>query len=167
MSPTLGGHDASIWTFLSTTGRHKDASLRYQGATAAPPDDTARARASQPPLVAQWTRAAPRGAPPSPSYTENPDGGGIYPWLTRTRTRARARRLRVLACNTPNAGAVPRHEASPYIRNAHRRAMRTSSVVVLASRPRAASNGHRSGGYHMLGAVAAEEYARADDIFCW
>ena len=69
------------------------------------------------------------------------------PWLTRTRTRARVRRLRVLACNTHNAVAVPRHEAR--IRSVHRRAMRTSSVAVLASRPRAASNGHRSGGYLM------------------
>ena len=80
-SPTAiraaGASRISNWVFCadgtrpfdlsSTKGLHKDASLRLQGATGAPPDATARARASQPPLVAQWTRAAPRGAPPSPS----------------------------------------------------------------------------------------------------
>ena len=167
MSPTLGG----------ALTRPFGPSFQLQGATKTPLRGskgrllrlrTMRAREDDrcPPLGRSAGLAPPR-RPGLPVVYRKTGRGRDGPWLTRTRTRARARRLRVLACNTPNAGAVPRHEASPYIRNAHRRAMRTSSVVVLASRPRAASNGHRSGGYQMLGAVAAEEYARADDVFCW
>ena len=134
----------------STTGLHEDASPRCQGATGAPPHDRrTRCRKDRRPSVNPWDARPPRRPALSVVYRKTGRGRG-GPWLTRTRTRARARRLRVLACNTHNAGAGPRREASPCIRNAHRRAMRTSSEVVLASRPRAASNGHRSGGYQML-----------------
>ena len=120
--------------------------LRGDKETGAPPDDrrTRGRKVRRPPV--NPCDARPRGPALSVVYRKT-GRGREGPWLARTRTRARARRLRVLACNTHNAGAGPRHEAR--IRSVHRRAMRTSSVVVLASRPRAASNGHRSGGYLM------------------
>ena len=56
-------------------------------------------------------------APGLPRHTTPNADGRDGPWL-RVRTLTRTRRLRVLACNTHNAGAGPRHEASPRIQNA-------------------------------------------------
>ena len=135
----------------STTGLHKNASLRYQGATGAPPDDRrTRGRKDRRPSVNPCD-ARPRGAPPSPSYTEKPDGGGKVPG-SRERGRGRGRDDSECLLATPTTPAL--------VRDARRRrraselrmgcARRVCSVVVLASRPRAASNGHRSGGYRMF-----------------
>ena len=107
-----------------------------------------RARDRTPPWVAPLD-ARPRGAPPSPSYTEQPDGGGQVHG-SRERGRGRGRDdSECLLAKPPNAGAVPRHEASPRIRTAH--GVRTSCVCCGGARvPVArASNGHRSGGYLM------------------
>ena len=132
----------------STTGpqRRLSAVTRRDRCASARPADS---RPQGPATLSQSVGRAPPRRPALSVVYRKTGRGREGPWLTRTRTRARARRLRVLACNTHNAGAGPRREASPCIRNAHRRAMRTSSEVVLASRPRAASNGHRSGGYLM------------------
>ena len=103
----------------STTGLHKDASLRYQGATAASPDDASARGRSLPPFGSfRWTRAPEASRPPR-RIPKKPDGGGKVPG---SRERGRGRRhddSECLLAKPPNAGAVPRHEASPCIQNAH------------------------------------------------
>ena len=103
-------------------------------------------------------RAPPRR--PAVSVVYRTTGRGREgPWLTRTRTRARARRLRVLACNTHNAGAVPRHEASPpRIRTAH--AVRTSCVFCGGARVPAARRVERAS-QRRLSDVAAQWQRRS------
>ena len=130
----------------STTGLHKDASLRL-GETGAPPDDRrTRGRKDRRPSV-NPCYARPRGAPPSPSYTEKPDGGGMVPG-SRERGRGRGRDDSECLLATPTTPALVRdtRRASELRMGCARH---VCSVVVLASRPRAASNGHRSGGHLM------------------
>ena len=98
-----------------------------------------RASTTRPPLVAPLD-ARPRGVPPSPSYTEKQDGRDA-PWLG-VRTLTRTRRLRVLACNTHNAGAGPGHEAR--IRSVHRRAVRPVCVFCGGARVPAARRVERA-----------------------
>ena len=124
-----------------------------------------RARDRTPPWVAPLD-ARPRGAPPSPSYTEQPDGGGQVHG-SRERGRGRGRDdSECLLAKRPNAGAGPRREAR--IRSVHRRAVRMSNVW-RRSRPGRAPRrtGIAAEAIRCCGAVTAEEYARADDIFCW
>ena len=131
----------------STTGLHKDASPRYQGATAASPDDRrTRGRKVRRPSVNPCD-ARPRGAPPSPSYTEKPDGGGKVPG-SRERGRGRGRDDSECLLATPTTPAL--------VRDAKRvsklsTGVRCACQVCGGARVpgRAASNGHRSGGYLM------------------
>ena len=147
----------------STTGLHKDASPRCQGATGAPPDDASALARSRPPWSPRWRRA-PEAPRPLRRIPKNRTGEG-GPWLTRTRARARTRRLRVLACNTHNAGAVPRHEAR--IRTAHRRAVCPVCVFCGGARVPAAPRrtGIRAEAIECFGAVAAAEYVLVHDVF--
>ena len=118
-----------------------------KGATAAPPDDRrTRGRKVRRPS-ANPCDARPRGAPPSPSYTEKPDGGGKVPG-SRERGRGRGRDDSECLLATPTTPALVRdtRRASELRMGCARH---VCSVVVLASRPRAASNGHRSGGHLM------------------
>ena len=151
MSPTLGG----------ALTRPFGPSFQLQGATKTPLRGTkaqlvrlrttgglAAARTGDPQSI-RGTRA-PEALRPLRRIPKNRTGEGWSLAHANADADAGATTPSACNCNTSNAGAVPRHEASPCIRNAHRRAMRTSNVLVLASRPRAASNGHRSGGYQML-----------------
>ena len=100
------------------------------------------------PLVAPL-ETRPRGASPSPSYTEKPDGRD-GPLAIRGRRRGRDDSEWLLATPTtpaPFRDTRRRRRASEL---RMRCARRVCSVVVLASRPRAASNGHRSRGYRMF-----------------
>ena len=136
-------------------------SLRLQGSTKTPlrgdkerpvrlrtTGGLAAARSGDPQSI-RGTRA-PRGAPPSPSYTEKPDGGGMVPG-SRERGRGRGRDDSECLLATPTTPApfrdTRRRRRASELRM--RCARRVCSVVVLASRPRAASNEHRSGGYLM------------------
>ena len=71
------------------------------------------------------------------------------------------------ACNTHNAGAVPRHEASPpRIRTAH--AVRTSCVFCGGARVPAARRVERASQRRLsdVSAPDAAEYARANEVLC-
>ena len=90
-----------------------------------------RARDRTPPWVAPLD-ARPRGAPPSPSYTEKPDGGGKVPG-SRERGRGRGRDDSECLLATPTTPALVRDQAR--IRSVHRRAVRPVCVwcgVMLA-----------------------------------
>ena len=166
MSPTLGG----------ALTRPFGPSFQLQGATKTPLRGskgrllrlrTMRAREDDrcPPLGRSAGLAPPR-RPGLPVVYRKTGRGRDGPWLTRTRTRARARRLRVLACNTYNAGAGPRHEASPpRIRIAHAVRMFVfcgGARVPAARRVERASQRRLSD----VSAPDAAEYARANEVLC-
>ena len=142
---SLGASSARPFDLSSTPELHEDASPRHQGATGAPPHDRrTRGRKVLRPSV-NACDARPRGAPPSPSYTEKPDGGGMVPG-SRERGRGRGRDDSECLLATPT---------TPAFRNTRRR--RASRMHMRCARrvfcggarvpAGAASNGHRSGGY--------------------
>ena len=118
------------------------------------------------PLCRTPLGARPRGAPPSPSYTEKPDGGGKVPG-SRERGRGRGRDDSECLLATPTTPALVRDTRRR--RRASELRMRCAclcSVVVLVSRPRAASNGPSQRRLSDVSAPRAAEYARANEVLC-
>ena len=124
-----------------------------------------RASTTRPPLVAPLD-ARPRGAPPSPSYMEKPDGGGMVPG-SRERGRGRGRDDSECLLATPTTPALVRDTRRvSEVCTGVRCARCVCSVVVLASRPRGASNGPSQRRLSDVSAPDAAEYARANEVLC-
>ena len=151
-------------------------SLRLQGSTRTPLRGTkgrlqrlrttgglAAARSGDPQSI-RGTRA-PEALRPLRRTPKNRTGEGWSLAHANAAAGAGATTPSACNCNIHNAGAVPRREAR--IRTAHRRTVRTSSVW-RCSRPGRAPRrtGIAAEAIRCCGAVAAEEYARANEVLC-
>ena len=123
-----------------------------------------RVRTIAAPLCHTSLDARPRGVPPSPSYAET---GRREGWsLAHVDADAGA--------TTPSACLQHPLTPAPFRDTRRRRASkmrmrcarRVCSVVVLASRPRAASNGPSQRRLSDVSAPDAAEYARANEVLC-
>ena len=103
-------------------------------------------------------------APPSPSYTEKPDGGGMVPG-SRERGRGRGRDDSECLLATPTTPALVRDTRRV---SELRTGVRCARQVWWCSRPGRAPRrtGIAAEAIRCCGAVAAEEYARANEVLC-